>query len=45
MKKHKIKNKYSYKDLDDPNYSPAYDQDARENLYEYVTRHMDDDDF
>lgn len=43
--KQKIKNKYVPKDLDDSNYSPSYDQDAVDNLYEYVTQNMIDDEF
>lgn len=34
----KIKSKYNYRDLNDPNYNPCYDQDSGDNLYEYVTR-------
>lgn len=43
--KNEIKNKYTSKDLDDPKYSPSYDQDAVDNLYEYVTQNMVDDEF
>ena len=39
----KIKNKYTYRDLDDPNYSPCYDQDSKDNLYDYVTKNMEED--
>ena len=42
MKK-SIKSKYIHKDLDDPNYHPCYDQDARDNLYDYVTRNMEEE--
>ena len=42
MKK-SIKSKYTHKDLDDPNYHPCYDQDARDNLYDYVTRNMEEE--
>lgn len=41
--KRKIKSKYTYKDLDDPNYRSCYDQDASDNLYEYVTRNMEEE--
>ena len=39
----KIKSKYTHKDLDDYNYNPCYDQDSRDNLYEYVTRNMEEE--
>lgn len=41
--KRKIKSKYTHKDLDDPNYCPCYDQDSRDNLYDYVTRNMEEE--
>lgn len=42
MKK-RIKSKYTHKDLDDPNYCPCYDQDSSDNLYDYVTKNMEEE--
>lgn len=38
-----IKAKYSYKDLDNPNYDPVYDQDAKDNLHKWVIRNMEEE--
>ena len=38
-----IKDRYSWRDLDNPNYDPSYDQDSTDNLYEYVTKTMDEE--
>lgn len=42
MKK-RIKSKYTYKDLDEPNYHSCYDQDSKDNLYDYVTRNTEEE--
>ena len=39
----KIKNKYTFKDLGDSNYRPCYDQDSRDNLYDYVVENMEEE--
>lgn len=39
----RIKSKYTNRDLKDPNYCPCYDQDSRDNLYDYVTRNMEEE--
>lgn len=41
--KRKIKSKYTYKDLDDPDYDPCYDQDSRDNLYTYVIKNLEEE--
>ena len=41
--KRKIKSKYTHKDLDNSNYHPCYDQDAGDNLYDYVTRNTEEE--
>lgn len=41
--KRKIKSKYTYKDLDSPNYHPCYDQDSSDNLYDYVIQNMEEE--
>ena len=39
----KIKSKYTHRDLDSHNYHPCYDQDSKDNLYDYVVENMEEE--